>query len=207
MKICTDYRLPPEQYFKQAQEKKQIVLHHTVGGSAISTFKWWLQDPQRIGCAYIIERDGTIYEIFDPIYWAHHLGLRIIENITCNRQSIGIELASEGALVKKDDGLLYAYDGKKLQHDKYVDLGYIWRGYRYFDAYEDKQIDSIIWLVNYLCERFGIPKRTIPGDKSRYDISLINFSGVISHCNLRNDKTDVHPMFPYNLLFNNSNEA
>lgn len=77
MNVCTDLRLPVDQYFNETPKKDLIVLHHTVGGSAKSTFDYWRTDPEHIGTAYIVERDGTIYEVFSPECWAYHLGLKI----------------------------------------------------------------------------------------------------------------------------------
>ena len=201
MDFNRNLRLPDDQYYKESFPKHQIYLHHTVGGSAKSTFNWWLKDPLRIGTAYIIDRDGTIFETFDPQYWCHHLGLKHPDNRSLNELSIGIELASEGALTMKD-GDLYCYDGKRIFYDRAVDLGHVWRGYQYFDAYDDAQIVSVIELVNHLCDRFNIPKRTIGGDKNRFDLALLNFAGILTHCNVREEKTDVHPLFPFNRLFN-----
>lgn len=119
-----------------------------------------------------------------------------------NQQSIGIELASEGGLVKKSDGKLYAFDGKQVVRDAYVDLGFTWRGYQYYDAYEDKQIDSLNQLLDKLCTDFSIPKVCTPKNQNRFDMSLLSFNGVITHCNLRSDKSDVHPQFPWRKIFN-----
>lgn len=202
MDINRTLRLSEDQYYKIEHPKKQIVLHHTVGGSAKSTFNWWLQDPLKIGVAYIIDRDGTIYEVFDPKYWALHLGLKTANNLVANEQAIGIEIASEGGLVKKADGKLYAFDGRQIVKDVYVDLGYEWRGYQYFDAYEDKQIDSVIFLLDKLSKDFSIPNKCTTHDQNRFDTDLLKFNGVITHCNVRMDKTDVHPKFPWNKVFN-----
>jgi N-acetyl-anhydromuramyl-L-alanine amidase AmpD len=201
MEFNKTYRLPDDQYYKESFPKQQIYLHHTVGGSAVSTFNWWMMDPGRIGTAYIIDRTGGILEVFDPQYWAHHLGMKHPDNRSANELSIGIEIASEGALTKKD-GKLYAFDGRQYYHDDYVDLGYNWRGYQFFDAYNAPQIDSVIKLVNYLCDRFAIPPQTIPGNKCRFDIELLKFNGILTHCNVREDKTDLNPSFPFNRLFN-----
>jgi N-acetyl-anhydromuramyl-L-alanine amidase AmpD len=201
MDFIKTHRLPDDQYYKESFPKNQIYLHHSVGGSAISTFNWWMMDPGRIGTAYIIERDGSIFEVFDPQYWAHHLGLKHPDNRSANEMSIGIELASEGALTQKD-GKLYAFDGRQYYRSIYVDLIQPWRGYRFFDAYDPPQIDSAIKLVNYLCDRFSIPRRIITGDRCLFDIGLLKFNGVLTHCNVREDKTDVNPSFPFNRLFN-----
>lgn len=97
MTINRTLQLPATQYYRDVVKKTQLYLHHTVGGSAASTFKHWL-NPEHVATAFIIDRDGTIYEVFDPHYWAHHLGLKVPQNTQCNKQSIGAELASEGAL-------------------------------------------------------------------------------------------------------------
>ena len=51
-------------------------------------------NPNRIATAYIVERDGTIFEVFDPRHWAFHLGLKGSQG-QVDRRSIGIEIASE----------------------------------------------------------------------------------------------------------------
>ncbi|MCI0561524.1 MAG: N-acetylmuramoyl-L-alanine amidase, partial [Nitrososphaera sp.] len=193
----TSFRLPPEEIYQTEFPKKQIYIHHTVGGSAKSTFNWWKMDRTqsggvlKVGTAYLIERNGTIYEVFDPRFWCHHLGLKISANARLNQQSIGIELCSEGALTKKEDGKLYAFDGARQQHDKSVELPAEWRGYKYFDAYEDIQLEACFWLVGYLCNRFNIPRLVVPGpDRFVMNSLHLDFPGVLGHCNVRSDKTD-----------------
>jgi N-acetyl-anhydromuramyl-L-alanine amidase AmpD len=192
-------RLPAGQWFSEEYPKRQIYLHHTVGGSAKSTVDWWIQDPSRIGTAYIVERDGTIFEVFPPGHWAYHIGKGSLDKH--NRQSIGIEMASEGALINRD-GKLYCFDGKKEFRGESVDLLQEWRGYRYFDLYEEAQIISVCWLVRWLCEEFSIPKALIPfEDKNIYRKELLDtFQGVLGHCNVREDKTDPNPSFNWKLL-------
>jgi N-acetyl-anhydromuramyl-L-alanine amidase AmpD len=87
----TSLRLTDDQYYKEETAKNLIVLHHTVGGSAKSTFDYWQGNPEHIAVSYIVERDGTIYEVFDPKYWAHHVGSKDPRNIAVNKRSIGIE--------------------------------------------------------------------------------------------------------------------
>jgi N-acetyl-anhydromuramyl-L-alanine amidase AmpD len=222
--INRDFRLTSDKYFQDIVAKTQVYIHHTVGGSALSTFRYWQSQSNRVATAYIIERDGTIYEVFDPHFWAWHLGLKTNTNSVANKQSIGIELGSEGALrsgkelndklgsKKFDENYLYAFDidvapftnAKKLYHisekDKYWQGSF--RGYNYFDAYDDAQLDSLYSLVCDLCNQFNIPKKLIPNvDKNVFDPSLITgFSGVLTHCNVRQDKTDVHPGFNWKRL-------
>jgi N-acetyl-anhydromuramyl-L-alanine amidase AmpD len=193
-------RLPEGQWFPEVYPKRQIYLHHTVGGSAKSTVDWWIQDPGRIGTAYIVERDGRIFEVFPPEHWAHHIGKGSM--ISHNQVSIGIELASEGALTQRDDGQLLCFDGKRVFMGQSVDLMTDWRGYKYFDVYEEAQVISVCWLVRWLCDTFSIPKKLIPfDDKNIYRPELRDtFQGVLGHCNVREDKTDPNPSFNWKLL-------
>ncbi len=59
------------------------MLHHTAGGSARSTFNYWNGNATRIATAYIVERDGTIFEVFDP----RHLNLDSAAHATMPRRS------------------------------------------------------------------------------------------------------------------------
>jgi hypothetical protein len=193
--INRNLRLPIEQFYVEAFPKKKLFLHHSVSGSVMSVFKWWLSNPERVGTAYAIDKDGAIYEFFDPRYWCHHLGLNHKRNIELNQQSIGIEIISEGALTMKDSNL-FAFDGKQIVKGNYVDNEVEWRGYRYFDAYEPAQIDSLYILCEYLCEQFSIPKQAVPQSEANlFDEKFFDFNGIIAHKNVRSDKTDTHPLF------------
>ena len=194
-------RLPSNQFMQEVYPKKQLYIHHTVGGSAKSSFDFWMNSPDRVGTAFIIDRDGTIFETFDPRYWAYHLGLKHKRNDEINRASIGIELASEGALQKDAEGILRAFNGKAVFRDTYIDNQFTWRGYRYFDSYEPEQTKSLFILVKYLCEQHSIPKKCIPqAESTLFHEKYFDFSGILGHCNVRSDKTDPHPRFRFDHL-------
>ena len=110
MKISKQLQLPDSGYNKEPFKKETIVLHHTVGGTAASTLHWWKSDDRKIGTAFIIDADadGTIYQVFDPTFWASHLGLKGQPTIF-EKMSIGIELASVGPLMKSD-GKFYCFE-------------------------------------------------------------------------------------------------
>lgn len=193
-------RLTNDQFYSESFPKKQIYIHHTVGGSAQSSFNYWQTSPERIGTAYIIDRDGTIYETFPPTYWAHHLGLHHKRNTELNQQSVGIEIASEGALTMVD-GVLRAFDGKTIFKSSYIDNGKAWRGYQYFDVYEPEQIKSLYILIQHLCEQLSIPKKCIKQDVAHsFDEHFFDFNGILGHCNVREDKSDPHPHFRFDFL-------
>lgn len=190
--------LPDGEFFPQAQEKSGICLHHTVGGTAASSVHHWRTDDAHVGTAYMIGRDGTIFEIFDPEAWAWQFGLRGWGNdrVPFEKRFIGIEIASEGGLTEHD-GELYCFDRVSprttFDRDDAFDHGTPYRGYRYFARYTDAQIDAVGQLVNHLCDTFSIPRR-VPNDyRSYYGPKLRDFQGVIGHVNVRRDKSDPIP--------------
>lgn len=197
--------LPPDQYHAEAQSKSLVVLHHTVGGSAKSSRDWWASDPRRIGTAYLVERDGTVYEVFPPEAWAFHLGC---SDVGLERRSIGIELCSEGGLEVRA-GHAWALDGKrdlgpvvKLIKEMRIDY-HEWRGFKAFDAYDADQVAATFLLVDSLLKRFGIPRSMPTPDECRGPADFRRWhshEGVLHHAMLRKDKSDLHPGFPFEAL-------
>lgn len=182
-----------------------VLLHHTAGGSARSTFQWWLTDPKPIGTAYLIARDGTVHEVFPPECWAYHLGYGRRRD---EKRSIGIELASEGALTERG-GKLYCFDRvseRTRYRGRVFDLGRSWRGYQYYAAYTPAQITATIWMVKWLIWNLSIPpvvQRSVrTGRAARFDVKHRLRQGIIAHAHVRADKTDVHPGFDWDRLVN-----
>lgn len=190
-------RLPRGQYIDRPQRKDLVVMHHTAGGSAASSVSWWRQTRDRIATAYIIERDGTVYECFDPGLWAYHLGASIQ---SLEERSIGIELANWGGLT--EDGSKYlTWSGVAVPKAQVYDHGRSWRGYRYYEAYPKAQLDAAIALAAHLVERFGIDPDVAPAQLGPADVARFRkFRGVVAHHHVRADKSDISPAFPWNRL-------
>jgi N-acetyl-anhydromuramyl-L-alanine amidase AmpD len=212
MNISTALRLPAESYFPEKHTKDLIILHHTVGGSAKSTFEYWRTDEKHIGTAYIVDRDGTVFEVFPPECWAFHLGLKTTSSV--DKRSIGIEIASEGALLERG-GKFYAF-GRLTECTQYTgpvydvcaenstrgvtvvsDRANLWRDYRYFAQYTPAALTSVFALVDELLKRFSIPRQT-PSNHMDFNLpAYTNYQGVLTHCQMRSDKSDVHPGFAW----------
>jgi hypothetical protein len=196
--INRELRLPDSDYFAGPEQKSGICIHHTVGGSARSTFNWWRDDRNIIGTAYIIARDGTVFEVFNPDNWAWQFGLNwpYEDRIAFEKRHIGIEIASEGGL-KEHNGNLYCFDrisDRTLKNrNRAFDYGQIYRGYRYFDRYEQAQVDSLSELINDLCTRFTISRQTPADHFAFYGEKLKDFKGIIGHAHVRSDKSDPAP--------------
>jgi N-acetyl-anhydromuramyl-L-alanine amidase AmpD len=182
-------------YFQEEYKKTQIVLHHTETTGWRSPFKWWSRKGNHVATAYIIDKDGTIIECFDPKHWAYNTGL----GAKYDKHNIGIELVNEGYLrcTNEDEGR-FKYRGKynykyKIGFSPKV-LTEEWRGHKYFAKYTTEQIKSTFELVKKLCNDFDI--RTFIAPKHIYNEQLRNFRGIITHANVKQNKTDISPAFP-----------
>jgi hypothetical protein len=191
-------RLPATEHFPRAERKTGIAIHHTVGGSAASTLNWWRTDRQMVGTAYLIERNGTVHEVFDPAAWAWQFGLpwAPAKKARFEKRFVGIEIASEGGL-REVGGKLYCFDRVSARTEKprdgAFDFGRDYRGYRWFDRYEPAQVDALCGLIDHLCDRFSIPRRAPDRFIDFYGEALDDFEGIIGHAMVRMDKTDPLP--------------
>lgn len=98
---------------------KMIVLHYTAGGTVESNFKYFnkthLESPRNtlkkqstlnVSSQYIVDRDGTIYQLMEPTMFARHtIGLNYcaigIENIGSKKQPLtDKQVAANAQLVR-----------------------------------------------------------------------------------------------------------
>jgi len=171
MKIKKQY-LDNEEYYHDVVPKKTIYLHHTAGSHRPDwVVSSWERDKTKSGgvrhiaTAYVIggkstrdgntDFDGVIIECLPPKEWAHHLGIRARNNVKLNQESIGIEICNYGPLTKKGNEYFNYVNGKVPSSDV-VDLGYEFKGYRYYHAYTPAQIEATKELVTKLGEDFNI---------------------------------------------------
>lgn len=181
--------------------KNLIILHFTAGASAVSAFNTWNNSTGHVATPYIVDRDGTIYELFDPACWAFHLGIPNSGGVH-DMRSIGIEIANVGPLKLGADGTTLtwwtgaAYTGPSRVLDQ------PWRGYSHFADFPAAQVSAVAALVAQLCHQFGIPKRLPPDNKRfEFDLGLFkDYAGVATHSNFRMDKWDIGPAFDWPAL-------
>ena len=196
--------LTAKDYYSVPFKKDLIVLHFTAGLTAKSALDTWRNDPNHIATAYVIDRDGTIYEAFDPQHWAYHLGIK--GTSLHDKRSIGIEIPNAGPLKKVGQSLNWWPDnfGRQFctleQEDRYVSAAF--RSVNHFAAFPAVQTQAIARLVNRLCEQFSIPKdiKAGPG-RFEFDSAFFgNFRGIATHANYRADKWDIGPAYPWETL-------
>lgn len=193
-------RLPDGNFYPEAVLKKQIILHHTGGGSAKSSIDFWAKDPQRVGTAFVIDRNGQILQAFPSHFWAYALGLGTANNRQIESAAVQIELASYGYLKEVNGIYINAY-GQTIGKGKVYTLPKVWRGFQHFEKYTQKQIDSLQILISYLSEKYCIPAK-FHGDVYNINQSAIaGREGVYTHACYRSDKTDIYPDDRINLLY------
>lgn len=183
---------PLNQYYPEQVPKTQIVLHHTVSSNEKSPIDWWKKTPERVATAFVVAKNGVISQIYDPAQWGYHLGKG--STTQQNKNSIGIEIVNEGGITEKN-GKFFWLDGKAKYPGKVFDNQTAYRGFRYFAEYTDEQYQATASLSKMLCEMFSIPKDTL----TQYDFNknFFNHKGILSHRNLRPDKTDVSPAWDF----------
>lgn len=198
--ISTQFRLKGDQYFNSLHPKTYVMLHHTEGSTFRGAFDWWNQTPDHVGTAYIVDKDGTIYEVFPPENYAYHTGNTF--NKAFDKFGVGIEIVSRGQLYKDGDQMVdYPNYPNKLvkvpikDPNSVIELTESWRGSKYYERYSDAQIISVTWLVLSLVKRFGISLEHFNKDFYQYNPEVAKqvLPGVWSHTTVRSDKNDICP--------------
>jgi N-acetyl-anhydromuramyl-L-alanine amidase AmpD len=201
-------KLEPQEYFHGLFHKDLIALHFTAGSTAKSAY-YTFAAKGHVATAYAVDRDGTVYELFNPKYWAYHLGRLPGDPSSHNsKRSIGIEIANVGplALDRKDPNQLNRWPnnyGKKYcalaDADSYIKA--TCKDKDYYATFTDEQYQSVAGLISYLCEKFNIPADT-PDDHITADVkNYSNFKGILAHQHFRKDKYDMGPAFDWDRLY------
>ena len=204
----TTSKLPDDQYFKVEQPKDMIMLHFTAGSKASHAYNAWINQRIKIGTAYIVDKDGSVYEVFNPKYWAYHLGIKgkYSQSWKHDKRSIGIEIVNMGPLkLRGKDLCCWPNDFNQKfcsinDTHKYVETSY--RGYDFYEAFPQVQLDSVVKLVDRLSNQFQI-KKTLPPVEKQMECDLEfydSWKGIAAHQNVRPDKFDIGPAFDWNIL-------
>jgi len=190
-------------------------IHHTAGwDNPYKTIRNWNNDSRgRVGTQYVIggtnvegkeaKYDGVVVECFPNNYLGWHLGK--VGKFAISKMSGGVELNNFGYLTKKGDKF-YTYVNTEVKPEFVCDLGYNFRGKRYWHAYSDKQIESLRLLILHLRKIYpemdldnGLPKLLKDGVSGHNafefneDAYYARQFGLWTHTNVRKDKFDCFP--------------
>lgn len=202
--------LPKGEYYNETTTKRQICLHFTAGHTAKGAYNTFLTGKGRVGTAFAVDRDGSVYQLFDPNCWALHLyrhkkgedpKLYSIERMT-----IGIEIVNIGPLVlgkgEEDKNILYAWTKKPYCTLDDVEMYHqqTYRNMHYWAAFTPAQYVAVRDLVFDLSSSFNIPiMGDTPGPALEYWSldKMYAFYGLTNHGNYRRDKYDIGPGFDW----------
>jgi len=193
--------------------KQQIVLHFTAGNLSGGMSTLTTQD-RRVSVAFVLARDGTIYQLFPSKYWSGHIGAGIGNSGTNNARdkvTIGIEIINYGYLVEKNGNLETIYSRTRenpnridlfcplTQTEAYQKLNTPFRDQKYYASYTPQQYDSLVLLLRFLTKKYNIPRQFLDESK-RYlpTQDVLSFKGIVSHVNYRpSGKWDIGPAFDW----------
>lgn len=183
-----------DRYYKEEFQKTQIVLHHTVSGPGIrGDLVTWKKYKSNIATCMIIDRDGTINQLFSSKYWGYHLGAG---KSSLDKHSIAIELDNWGQLDERNGKLFTVYDSQVDVPVVHYPTGF--RGEQIFEAYPIAQLRAVGELLLFWNQRYGIP---LDYKSEMWDVSekaLLGDPGVWTHVSYRpwpssKNKWDCHP--------------
>jgi len=203
-------------YEPQVVDKKQIVMHFTVGNIKsdvdVLTKQRRGYSKYRSSVPFVLGRDGTIYQLFSSSYWSHHLGKGTIGgNEEMSKASVAIEISNYGPLVLRNGKLETAYSRSKSNPNyvdvycsmedstKYIKLDKPYKGYQYYANFTHEQYETLIVLLRYLTATYDIPRAFLP-EKDRFEATEKNtrFKGILTHLNYRaTGKWDIGPAFDW----------
>jgi len=205
---CTPADGNEEYYYKKEYPKKKIVLHFTAGFLK-GDIEALTKHDQQISVAFVIGRNGNIYNLFQSSYWSYHLGkCDQGDNSKDSQQSVGIEISNIGPLKLVENKLLSVYDDlycELTENQFYQKISEPFRGYQYFASFTNDQYNSLVILLQYLTAKYQIPAKFLP-ENLRFETSkeAADFEGIVSHLNFRKTgKWDIGPAFNWQLLEQN----
>jgi N-acetyl-anhydromuramyl-L-alanine amidase AmpD len=179
------------QYYPTAQTKKRICLHHTCGSTADGAISWWKQTPERVGTAYVIDKDGSVYEVFNDSFWAYQFGLKTANRTEIEKASIGIELVNEGGLYERNGK--YYTDWNKEYTAAVVKSP--WRDYKVWATYTEAQYAACANLINKIADKHDL--KIVLNESLDFNMKVLDTHTIINHANVRQDKTDLSPAFDF----------
>ncbi|MCK9220600.1 MAG: N-acetylmuramoyl-L-alanine amidase [Bacteroidales bacterium] len=209
MKPITQYPFPTTQYVAEEKAKVQIYLHHTAGSAdPLQTYKWWESNPERIATCVVIGgmpgndttwKDGEIVQGYSSKFWAWHLGLKEstfakfgLPYVSLDQISIGVEICNWGQLTLKE-GKFYNYVNRVIPNDQVCTLEAPFRGFTFYHAYTDAQIESVQQLLLLWKTKYNIP---LTYHEDIWDVTpraLKGEPGIFTHNSVRFDKNDISP--------------
>jgi len=156
--------------------------------------------------------DGLILQAIPENKYGFHLGAT--KSSYMHAHSLSIEICSVGYLKKKGDRF-YTWYNEEVHPSQVAKLEQEFRGYKYYQKYSDKQLKALKALLILIADKHNIDLQTgliknlkpsfrikdatkrakIENKAFEYDENACQgkITGLLSHGNVRTDKSDVFP--------------
>tara|TARA_Y100000389_G_scaffold205009_1_gene261922 strand:- start:8433 stop:9362 length:930 start_codon:yes stop_codon:yes gene_type:complete len=207
------YYLDKNEYLPKKGKNEYCFLHHTAGrGNPYRTIDHWNRDTRgRVATEFVIggqshkggsdKHDGITVQAFPESGYGWHLGKTGSGHM--NKHSIGIEICSAGHLTEEMNQYK-TYFNSNVAKEQVIKLDTPFRKKEYFHKYSDKQMIEVEKLLKYIAERDEIDMRIglkqwikKYGAKKAFEFQEDAYygkvKGLLSHTNVRRDKTDCYP--------------
>lgn len=206
--VIENHYLNVGQYINGKYKNDYIVLHHTCGwDNPYGVVDSWNSDTiGRVATEFVVGGirctdgrnmyDGKIIRTFPEGSQGYHIGKS--GSSYMNTHSVGIEMCSMGGIKNGK-----TYINTTCQPQQIVTLKSPFRGYLQCQRYSDKQLQSVKKLLYYIANRDNIDlhkglyewikKEGVNAFEFHSDAYYGNVKGLITHTNVRKDKSDCFP--------------
>ena len=168
--------------YKKVVEKRKptnFVCHWDVCLSSKSCFK--VLQNRGLSVHFLIDNDGTIYQILDINHIAYHAGGSL-----WNANSIGVEIANAYYPKHQEWYVKNGFGERPIWKEKKVHGSYL----EPFLGFYDVQLDALKALMKAVHESTGIPLETPNSSTTSAPAVRGQYSGFISHYHLKKNKID-----------------
>jgi len=179
-----------------SKEKKQVILCHSSREveEYLTSLKFRYNKNFDKIPHYFIKKTGEILHLLSNSEYSN-----FFYDINVNQQSIIICLENLGWLEKKPLSNEYINWNGSIYIDKPYEKK--WRDYFFWDPYTDKQMESLIFLCEKICDDFQIEKK-FSGHNTKIN-GIKNFKGIVSRSNYDERFTDLSPSFDFEKFLKN----
>lgn len=208
--IIHKHFLPKGEYIDGPIKNEYIFLHHTAGhANPYACIDMWARDTRgRVATEFVLggidhrngnnEHDGIMVQAFPKGAQGWHLGKT--GSGWMNRHSVGLEICSMGYLDHNNK----TYVNSTCQENQITTLTEPFNGKNTWHSYSDSQIKETEKWLKYVGERDQIDIRIglkqfiqkygpTKGFGFQKDAYLGKVKGLLTHTNVREDKTDCYP--------------
>ena len=190
------FRIDQKQLLLRLPEDKytSITIHGTGGGSVAGAVSHWNQI-SNVGTPFIVDRAGEIFSTYDPDkYWVWHLG---IGNSHVDKSCLAIELVNWLGLKRDAKGVICSWPNNYTNPYTGVAFKASFRGFDFWEAYPEAQIQGLAKLCKWLNAKYSIPLKLMGDSFKLYSAEEWPqlLGGINTHTQFRSDKSDVGPAF------------